>query len=117
MYVSPFMPMETTYSFRIKPPKDRVAVFIRQSNLTDDNVTAEPILNAIFTGTKKSIHDRSLAAMFLKYPLMTLKVIGGIHWEAFRLWRKKLKIQPREKSVRHSISWQDKNGAMHYESL
>lgn len=117
MYVSPFMPMETAYSFRIKPPEDRVAVFIRQSNLTDDNGTADPILNAIFTGTRKAINDSSLAGMFLKYPLMTLKVVGGIHWEAFRLWRKKLKIQPREKSVSHSISWQDKNGAMHYESL
>ncbi|MGH1460949.1 MAG: DUF1365 domain-containing protein [Neptuniibacter sp.] len=117
MYVSPFMPMDTAYGFRIRPPGTQVSVCIRQSTLEDSTNTATPILDATFSGKHRILDDRSLAALFLKYPLMTFKVIGGIHWEAFKLWRKKLKIQPREKNVIHSISWQDKSGAMHYESL
>ena len=31
---------------------------------------------------------RSLLATFVRYPFVTLKVIGGIHWEALKLWRK-----------------------------
>ena len=116
MYVSPFMPMDTAYGFRIKPPSDNVAVYIRQSEQTSGDTVA-PILNATFSGKKQVISDRSLIKVFMKYPLMTMKVMGGIHWEALKLWRKKLKIQPRDKNVSHSISWQDKNGAMHYESL
>jgi DUF1365 family protein len=26
--------------------------------------------------------------MLLKYPAVTLKVVFGIYWQAFRLWRK-----------------------------
>lgn len=125
MYVSPFMPMATEYHFRIQPPGDRVTVSIRQCEAKNDKNNENtsktkaitPVLNAVFQGQKTPLCDRSLALMFVKYPLVTIKVIAGIHWEALRLWRKKLKIQPREKNVKHSISWQDRNGAMHYENL
>jgi len=117
MYVSPFMPMDTGYSFRIRPPAEHVAVCIRQTDLKRCDTSLKTLLYATFSGHKQQISNQSLIRLFIKYPLMTLKVMAGIHWEAFRLWRKKLKIQPREKIVSHSISWQDKNGAMHYESL
>lgn len=117
MYVSPFMPMETDYSFRIRPPGQQVSVLIRQSEHDESQGTKQPLLNAAFNGKKIALSSRSLLTMFCKYPLMTLKVIAGIHWEALKLWRKKLKIQPREKNVTHTISWQDKHGAVHNESL
>lgn len=88
-YVSPFISMATQYHFRMQPPHDRIAVCIRQ---TDE---AGPVLHATFTGQRKPLSDGSLLSTFLKYPLMTLKVIAGIHWEAFRIWRKKVPLQPR----------------------
>lgn len=124
MYVSPFMPMATAYHFRIKPPAEQIAVCIRQTERLSEpetgeshSSTATPILHATFSGQHTTLNDRTLIKMFLKYPLMTLKVIGGIHWEALKLWRKKLSIQPREKTITSTISWQDKTGAQHYESL
>jgi len=115
LYVSPFMPMDTAYSFRIQPPTKKVAVCIRQSN--SNAVDSHPILHATFTGSHSTLNDLSLLKMLIKYPLMTLKVMGGIHWEALKLWRKKLKIQPRDKNRTLSISWQDKSGVSHHESL
>ena len=115
MYVSPFMPMDTTYAFRIHPPAERIAVCIRQTEQVEQK--KHPILHATFTGTQHPLTDRSLLNVFIRYPLMTLKVIAGIHWEALKLWRKKLKLQPRDTHKNHSISWQDKNGVTHYESL
>jgi DUF1365 family protein len=88
-YVSPFMAMEGRYQFRLAAPDDRLAVYIRQ--LDGDG----PILHASLEGTRAPLDDATLARAFLRYPLMTLKVIGGIHWEALRLWRKGLRPVPR----------------------
>lgn len=117
MYVSPFMPMQTAYSFRIQPPDKRVAVCIRQTERADAETETQPILHATFTGKYCALNDRSLLGVFFTYPLMTLKVMVGIHWEALKLWRKKLTVQPRDTGKIHSISWQDKSGVSHYESL
>ena len=88
-YVSPFMPMQADYQFRMQPPQERVAVCIRQS------LESGSLLHATFTGERRELNDSALLGVFLKYPLMTLKVILGIHWEALQLWRKGVRLQPR----------------------
>ena len=80
------MDMESTYHFHISPPSDRLTVFIDQH---DDK---GPLLKASFSGFSEHLSDKTLFYLLLKYPLMTVKVIGGIHWEAIRLWNKGLKI-------------------------
>ncbi len=97
-YVSPFMPMDANYQFRMKPPENRISVCIRQS--TDEG----SLLHAIFTGRKQELSDRQLLTTLVKYPLMTLKVIAGIHWEALRLWRKGAPLQMRVASANHRIT-------------
>lgn len=82
MYVSPFTPMDCRYDFAVVPPGKDIGVTIRQS---DDE---GPILNASFTGTYKPLTTGNLVAAIVRHPLMTLKVIAGIHYEAFHLWRK-----------------------------
>lgn len=117
MYVSPFMPMKTAYYFSIQPPDKTVAVCIRQTEIAAGAHKSQAILDANFTGRYRPINNKSLLSAFFKYPLMTLKVICGIHWEAIKLWRKKLTIQPRDKGTSNSVSWQDKTGVSHYERL
>lgn len=82
MYVSPFMPMNCEYNFRISPPTDDVAINI------GENDPEGPLLFATFSGKRRPLSDKGLLHMVLKYPLMTLKVMGGIHWEALKLWWK-----------------------------
>jgi DUF1365 family protein len=38
--------------------------------------------------TRLPIGDLNLVKLFFSYPLLTLHVIGGIHWQALRLWLK-----------------------------
>ena len=87
--MSPFMAMEGRYEFRLTAPAERLAVHIRQSDRDG------PILHANLEGERAPLTDATLARAFLRYPLMTVKVIAGIHWEALRLWRKGLRIVPR----------------------
>jgi DUF1365 family protein len=97
-YVSPFIGMDAVYHFRITPPTDRLTVFIDQH---DDK---GPLLKASFSGHSKVLTDRSLISLLIRYPLMSVKVIGGIHWEALKLWSKGLKILTRPTPPKNPIT-------------
>ncbi len=88
-YVSPFLDMDLTYAFRVRPPADRVSVSIHCDDLSGT------VLAAALTGRRRAISDAALARVFLTHPLLTLKVMGGIHWEALRLWLKGVGLRNR----------------------
>lgn len=90
LYVSPFMPMACTYHFHIEPPGGKVLVSINETDA--DGL----LLRASFAGERQELTDGSLRRALLAYPLMTLKVMGAIHWEALKLWFKGVKYVPRQ---------------------
>ena len=87
-YVSPFLSQDCHYEFNIVPPGKKVAVMIRETE------AGHAILNASFTGRRRSLRDGTLVLMLLVYPLMTLKVIAAIHFEAVRLMLKRVRRHP-----------------------
>jgi hypothetical protein len=87
LHVSPFMAMETRYDFRLSQPDgDDLSVAILQSD------GEGPLLSASFHGTRGPLDDRTLRRAFFAYPLMTVKVIAGIHFEALKLMLKGMKL-------------------------
>ncbi len=94
LYVSPFVPMDCRYHFTIRMPREDVRIAIRES---DGDGT---LLHAIFSGDRHPLDDRGLAIALLRYPLMTLKVTAAIHWEALRLWLKRVPVHRHEKADR-----------------
>lgn len=86
LHVSPFMDMDMRYRFRLSKPDDQLSLSIRQ--LDQDG----PILNAIFSGKRAPLSDRALIGAFFAYPLMTFKIMFGIHWQAVRLMAKGMRL-------------------------
>ncbi|NGO65790.1 DUF1365 domain-containing protein [Rhizobium daejeonense] len=92
MYVSPFVPMDCRYRFRIAPPDETVLIAIDEADHDG------PLLFASFSGKRRPLTDLMLARMLLAYPLMTLKIMGAIHWEALLLWLKGVPVHRHRKA-------------------
>jgi DUF1365 family protein len=82
LFVSPFIEMQAVYDIVTRVPDDAISLVV---NVEDGK---GPRLSASFAGTRVALTGRNLRRMLLRYPLLNLKVIGGIHWEAVKLWRK-----------------------------
>lgn len=85
MHVSPFMPMGLDYDWRSNTPDERLTVFMK---LTEKN-NSDRLFDATLDLHRQTISKASLNRVLFSFPLMTLKVIATIHWEAVRLWLKR----------------------------
>lgn len=83
-HVSPFIGLGGTYQFCIRVPGDRFVQTIRETAPGD----GRPVMIASHVGQRHALTDRALMSAALRYPLQPVKIIGGIHYEAARLWLK-----------------------------
>ena len=88
-YVSPFIGMAMRYHFRASPPGDSVKLRILETDRDG------PLLAATFNGRRRALTTAALLRSFCSLPLVTLKIVAAIHWEALRLWLKGMRPVPR----------------------
>jgi DUF1365 family protein len=88
-YVSPFIEMAMRYHFRVSTPGEQVKLRILE---TDQD---GPLLAATFSGRRRALTTSALLRSFFSLPLVTLKIVAAIHWEALRLWLKGMRLVER----------------------
>lgn len=98
MHVSPFHPMGLTYDWQLSPPAERLHVHMTLRPLAaagGQGVAGDaspPIFGATLALDRAPITGPALARTLIAFPFMTAKVIAAIHWEALRLWLKRVPV-------------------------
>lgn len=78
-YVSPFYKVEGDYRFDVSAPAETLDLRIVKA------VDGRPDFVATQNAKREELTDQRLGALFWSLPLMTLKVVAAIHWEALQL--------------------------------
>jgi DUF1365 family protein len=88
-YVSPFIDHDTHFDFNLAVPGEKLQMKI------DDYKEGSRFFISTLTGNKKALSNTNLFRYFVLFPLITLKVITLIHWNALLLWLKKIPYHPK----------------------
>ncbi len=88
MHVSPFLPMQLDYRFVLPPPGKQL---IAHMNTLDGERSS---FDATLRLRREPWSAASLHRALLRFPWMTAKIIAAIHWEALRLYGKKVPLHP-----------------------
>lgn len=91
-HVSPFFPVDGYYKFRFRKTENELAIDINYFSADDQLRLATGIV-----GQLKDVSQFSLSQLVLKYGWLTPMVILRIHYQALRLWFKKMKFYSKPK--------------------
>lgn len=85
-HVSPFCAVAGEYRFRFNATRDAARCIAR----IDYADAAGDLLHTSVSGRAESLAAPALLRVFLTHPMMTLGVVARIHWQALRLWLKRV---------------------------
>ena len=100
-HVSPFIEMNCNYFFKILKPAEKISVIIDQYQLDDK------VLFASQDGRRVDFNSKELLKSYIKHPLMTLKIISAIHFEAFKLWAKGIRFVKKKFKIKNNITFEN----------
>jgi DUF1365 family protein len=79
-HVSPFLPLQRDYAWRFTAP----GPFLRVQ--MDVMAKALREVDATLVLERRELNASSLARVLWRFPLMTLRVVAAIHWQALLIW-------------------------------
>jgi DUF1365 family protein len=99
-YVSPFGNLSDKFDFILPLPDEELRLCINTVSGENKDEQGEPvkILLSSLSGKAQPFSEKRLLMYFFRYPLLTLKVIGLIHWHALLLLLKKVPFFAKEEN-------------------
>lgn len=95
-HVSPFMAMQREYHWAFTPPDEdlRVHMQVLEAGRLEFDATLQL--------RRRSLDGAALARVLARYPMMSMQVVGAIHWQALKLWLKRVPVHdhPRHTQLR-----------------
>jgi DUF1365 family protein len=85
-YISPFTRLDDLLELKVGLPENSFSIMV------DDISDGNKIVRAGLAGTQTKMTGSKLIFYFFRFPLITLQIIGLIHWQAIRLWLKGVKF-------------------------
>ena len=82
-HVSPFMPLDMEYACRLTPPGQILYMAL------DNYHKGDKVFGSHLTLERKPLSHANMALALVSDPLITLRVVGLIHWQALKLWLKR----------------------------
>tara|TARA_B100000427_G_scaffold302996_1_gene287240 strand:+ start:153 stop:920 length:768 start_codon:yes stop_codon:yes gene_type:complete len=101
-HVSPFIEMESEYFFKVSKPQMKLSVVINQYDKNGK------LLFASQDGAAEKLNSKTLISSFISHPMMTIKIILAIHFEAFKLWTKGIKLVQKKLKILNNITVETK---------
>jgi DUF1365 family protein len=92
MHVSPFMAMNLDYQFVLTEPADKLVAHMNTIEHSPPSESAQPFFDATLSLERQPWTSQNLAGVLRRHPWMTAKVIGAIHWQALRLFLKRVPV-------------------------
>ncbi len=91
-YVSPFIDTDTEITWSFQEPGETLLMEV------DSVKDHQAILNTSLTGERRQLNARTILRLFLRYPMVPLFTIIFIHWQALKLWLKKVRFRDKKTS-------------------
>jgi DUF1365 family protein len=96
-HVSPFQPVEGRYDFRFDIRPDRIGIWIDYTSATGGLFT-----NLI--GPRVPLTNSGILASAFRRPFGSRRVLALIHWQALKLWLKKVRFHTRPVPPKEDVS-------------
>ncbi|MBD3258103.1 DUF1365 family protein [candidate division GN15 bacterium] len=105
-HVSPFMDMDHLYDWRFAEPGRELTVYFQNLKPVgnQDGQGTERFFDATLSLKRQPLTAKSLSRAGLRYPLMTLQVVAAIHWQALRLFLKRVPFYKHPKKMHRAQS-------------
>lgn len=98
LYVSPFFHVEGGYRFTQITPDENLKLGIQYS------VNDETVFSAALSAERSAFTNKNLLKVFFLYPLLTLRVTAAIHFQALKLWFKKVPLTSKPAPPKQAVS-------------